>query len=127
VSRVLASAFFAAALVALEAWPGGTAAWSGLNPGDQAVLRPVEGQWDTLPAETRTRLLRIARRYHDWPPEQQTRVRQRLALWAQLTPEQRDQARRNFENLQRLPPEQRERIRKHWLEHASPLEDPSSP
>jgi len=116
-----------AGLLPLAAAATGNPAWSGLSPGDQSILRPVEGQWDELPGNTRARLLRLARRYQDLTPEQQIRVRQRLADWARLTPEQREQARRNFENLQRLSPEQRERLRRHWLDQAPALDEAPQP
>jgi len=119
----------AAAILLLAVGPtfAGNPAWSGLSPGDQLILRPVEKQWDELPGHTRARLLRLARRYQDLDPDQQARVRQRLSDWARLTPEQREQARRNFENLQRLAPEQRERVRRQWLEQAPTLEDAPAP
>jgi len=115
------------ALCAATPAVAGNPAWSGLSPGDQAVLRPVEKQWDELPGHTRARLLRLAHRYQDLSPAQQTRVRERLADWARLTPEQREQARRNFETLQKLSPEQRERLRRQWLEQAPAIEEPAAP
>ncbi|MBU3694413.1 MAG: DUF3106 domain-containing protein [Rhodocyclaceae bacterium] len=120
---VLASFLVCAATPSLA----GNPAWTGLSPGDQTILRPVEKQWDELPGHTRARLLRLARRYQDLNPEQQTRVRERLADWARLTPEQREQARRNFETLQRLTPDQQERVRRRWLEQAPVIDEPVAP
>lgn len=119
-------------LTCLLLWPtagawAGSAAWSGLSRADQSVLRPVEAQWDTLPAQTRGRLLRLARRYHDLQPAQQARIRERLADWARLTPEQREQARRNYESLQRMSPEQQARFRRQWSGATPPFEEGAPP
>jgi hypothetical protein len=85
--------------------------WRELNQTEQAALKPLASQWNSLPDQQKQKWRTIARNYHQLPPAEQGKLHERMASWSTLTPQDRAQARRNFavnkEITDGLTPEQR--------------------
>ncbi len=86
-------------------------AWSNLDPAQQQLLAPVQGQWARLKPARQHRLAEHAAQWANLPPARQKIISDRLSRWAQMTPEQRRQLRENARAFHKLSPEEREKVR----------------
>ena len=91
--------------------------WSTLSAQQQAVLAPLQQDWDKLDPERRKRWIGLADRYHSLPADRQQRIQQRMHEWASLTPEQRAQALERYKRIKQLPPEKHEQLHQRWREY----------
>lgn len=118
--------FVALLCCATQTWAAGTGttprkparpAWGELTPAQQAVLAPIEKEWEQLDTTRRKKWVAIADRHPKMKPQEQQRLQQRMTDWARLTPEERRLARERYQTLRKLPPEQRQQIRDQWAEY----------
>lgn len=85
--------------------------WAKLTPAQQEILRPVAGEWDTLPQKLQKNLLYAAKRYPGLAPEEKQRFNDKLEKWSKLTPEQRKRAREKFQAFSKVPAAEREKVK----------------
>ena len=90
--------------------------WAHLSPAQQAVLKPLASDWDSLDAARKSKWLEIAARFHTLTPEQQSRLRERMIDWTRMSPTERQQARVGFQSNPQLRDDklQSERLQSKW-------------
>ena len=71
--------------------------WANLTPQQQAVLRPLAGQWSSLEPSSKDKWINVASRYPQLTPQEQARVQDRMTQWAKLPPKARGEARLRFQ------------------------------
>lgn len=103
--------------IAVAAQEARQPSWVELTYEQKQILAPVHGEWDSMSAIQRKKLLGVAKGYPKMKPEEQQRIQRRLKDWSKLTPEERTQARKKYEKLKQLPPEKRQEVRQKWQEY----------
>jgi len=91
--------------------------WSELDAQQQAVLKPLAQEWDTLRPWQRAKMLDIAHDYPKMDAEKQALVQKRLSNWSRMTPYEREQARKHHQKFDTMTPEQKAELRKKWTEY----------
>jgi hypothetical protein len=86
--------------------------WIQLTPMQQEALKPLAGQWDSLPTKLQKNLLITTNHYPKLTLDQKRRFQSRLEKWSKLTPEQRERAREKFQSISKAPPEKREQLKR---------------
>ncbi len=86
----------------------GGAAWSELTPAQRQALSPLERDWNSIPADRKTKWLDIASRFPKMPRDEQMRLQGRMTEWARLSPAERGRARLSFQEAKQLTPQQRQ-------------------
>lgn len=85
--------------------------WKDLSASEQAALRPLGANWDSMGLGQKRKWLSVARDFEKLPASQQIKLHTRMTEWAALSPKQRADARQNFalnrELTDGLTPEQR--------------------
>ena len=70
--------------------------WDGLKPNQQAILAPLESDWDYLNPESRKRWIQVANLYPKMSEQEQQRLQSRMASWSNLSQKDRRIARENY-------------------------------
>jgi len=70
--------------------------WDGLKPNQQAILAPLESDWDYLNPESRKRWIQVANLYPKMSEQEQQRLQSRMASWSNLSQKDRRLARENY-------------------------------
>ena len=92
--------------------------WKELNPAQQAILAPLEEDWNNMERFRRKKWLEIAAKYPNLSEAEQERVRDRMQVWANLTPAQRQAARDRFRELaKQTNPEERAELAQKWADY----------
>ena len=121
----LIAAFAAAVLLALAPAAGvaqiamKSPKWSELSPQEREVLAPLQGDWDGLDAQRKTKWRGIAQRYPQMRPDEQHKIQEQMRPWSQLTPDQRRAAREQYKSISKMPPEQKTDVKQKWEEYQS--------
>jgi hypothetical protein len=122
----LASSFVSRSVTAIAAtiWlvfglPGNAGAdespvWDRLSREQREILAPLERDWNSLDAASRSRWLGLAERYPNLTPERQQRVQERMRQWAALSPEERQKASERYRRMREMTPQQRKELRERW-------------
>lgn len=84
--------------------PQSTAQWEQLPRAQQAALRPLAAEWDTLGDAHRRKWLVLARNFGRMNADEQATLHSRMAQWTALSPRERSRARLNFAEIQQLAP-----------------------
>jgi len=70
--------------------------WDGLKPNQQAILAPLESDWDYLNPESRKRWIQVANLYPKMSEQEQQRLQSRMTSWSNLSQKDRRLARENY-------------------------------
>ena len=70
--------------------------WDGLKPNQQAILAPLENDWDYLNPESRKRWIQVANLYPKMSEQEQQRLQSRMTSWSNLSQKDRRLARENY-------------------------------
>lgn len=81
--------------------------WRELTRRQQAALKPLQPEWDSLNGVRKRSWLELSERFASMSPAEQQRVHERMRQWMRLTPAQRELARENFTKTRKLPPSQK--------------------
>ncbi len=81
--------------------------WQELTAGQQKILQPLAGTWNSLMPERKSKWLAMAHNYPSLGPAEQAKLQSRMAEWAALNPQQRERARLNFAETKKLAPTER--------------------
>lgn len=81
--------------------------WQDLTPVQQASLRPLAANWNTLPSFRKQKWMAIATNFPKLNPDEQAKLHNRMAEWVALSQQQRTQARMNFAESKRLTPSEK--------------------
>ncbi len=85
--------------------------WKDLSATEQAALRPLTANWDSMGLGQKRKWLSVAKDFDKLPAPQQAKMHTRMTEWTALSPQQRAAARVNFaenrELTDGLTPEQR--------------------
>lgn len=81
--------------------------WRELTPRQQAALKPLQAEWDSLNGVRKRSWLELSQRFSSMSQAEQRRVHQRMRQWMRLTPAQRELARENFSKTRKLAPGER--------------------
>lgn len=87
------------------------ASWSGLTPKQQALLAPLERDWDGIEDSQRSKWLSATPTLATMSGEEIKRVHDRMRDWARLSAAERQNARIGFQVARQLTAEQRQA---HW-------------
>jgi hypothetical protein len=91
--------------------PSSQPLWKDLSPTEQASLRPLAANWDTMGIGQKRKWQSVAKDFDKLPAPQQAKMHARMTEWTALSPQQRANARQNFaqhrELTDGLTPEQR--------------------
>lgn len=79
-------------------------AWQELTPSQQASLKPLAANWNTLSEFRKRKWIAIAASYPNLAPTEQAKLHSRMTEWASLSQQQRNQARLNFAQTKQLTP-----------------------
>jgi hypothetical protein len=82
-------------------------AWLDLSPAQQASLKPLAEQWNSLDEAHKRKWIAIATNYQTLAPAEQAKLHSRMAEWIALSKQQRNQARLNFSQSKQLTPTQK--------------------
>ena len=93
------------AIGAVEKKPDGS--WESLKPEQQAILAPLESDWDYLQMERRKKWTQVANLYPKMSAQEQERLRTRMASWANLSQRDRRIARENYLSSLKFPAEKK--------------------
>ena len=77
-----------------EKTPDGT--WDSLKPSQQAILAPLEEDWDYLTPESRKRWIQVSNLYPKMSESEQQRLQSRMKSWSNLSQKDRRIARENY-------------------------------
>lgn len=78
--------------------------WTELPASQQAVLKPLNGLWDSLSESQKRKWIEVSHNYANLPPAEQQTMHGRMTGWAALSSRQRVQARLNFAEVKQLAP-----------------------
>ncbi|MCA1245091.1 DUF3106 domain-containing protein [Massilia sp. MS-15] len=78
--------------------------WRELTRAQQAALKPLQPEWDSLEGMRKRRWLEMSQRFASMTPAEQARVHERMRQWMRLTPAQRELARENYSKTRKLAP-----------------------
>lgn len=81
--------------------------WRELTRRQQAALKPLQAEWDSLNGVRKRNWLEMSERFASMSPAEQRRVHERMRQWMRLTPAQRELARENFSKTRKLAPGQK--------------------
>jgi hypothetical protein len=81
--------------------------WRELTRRQQAALKPLQTEWDSLNGVRKRNWLEMSERFASMSPAEQRRVHERMRQWMRLTPAQRELARENFSKTRKLAPGQK--------------------
>ncbi len=85
--------------------------WKDLSASQQAALRPLTANWDSIGLGQKSKWLSVAKDFDKLPAAQQAKMHARMTEWTSLSSQQRADARQNFaqhrELTDGLTPEQR--------------------
>lgn len=82
--------------------------WQALTPAQRSLLAPLEGDWDKLGPNQRSKWLSATPRLAVLPPAELARLHERMRDWANLTPAERVDARIGFQVAKQVDAEQRQ-------------------
>ena len=82
--------------------------WANLTLQQQAVLRPLAGQWSSLEPSSKDKWINVASRYPQLTPQEQARVQDRMTQWAKLPPKARGEARLRFQQTRQVSAQERQ-------------------
>jgi hypothetical protein len=78
--------------------------WQALSPTQQASLKPLAANWNTLGEAQKRKWIAIAANYANLSTPEQTKLHSRMTEWVSLSQSQREQARLNFGKAKQLDP-----------------------
>lgn len=81
--------------------------WRDLTPAQQASLKPLAANWNSLDDSHKRKWLAIASSYPTLAPIEQAKLHSRMTEWVTLSRQQRIQARLNFAQSKQLTPTQK--------------------
>lgn len=81
--------------------------WQDLTPVQQASLKPLAANWNSLDESHKRKWLAIASSYPTLAPVEQAKLHSRMTEWVTLSRQQRIQARLNFAQSKQLTPTQK--------------------
>jgi len=81
--------------------------WASLSADQQAALKPLASQWDTISGFQKSKWLAISRNFESMKPEDQATLHSRMSEWVTLSAHERALARLNFAEVNRLPVDER--------------------
>ncbi len=90
---------------AVEKKPDGS--WEGLKPEQQAILAPLESDWDYMLMESRKKWAQVANLYPKMGAQEQERLRSRMASWSNLSQRDRRITRENYLTSLKFPAEKK--------------------
>ncbi len=103
---LLLSLLFCSVVVAQEG-----ISWADLTEAEQALLSPLEEQWDNFPPERQYRLRRGVSRWQQMAPEERIEAQRQQRLLEQMPQEQRDRINQRFQQFNSVPQGQQQRLR----------------
>ena len=81
--------------------------WSELKPTQQAILAPLDGQWNSMPIDEKRAWVALAARFPKMSAADQLRASARIRDLAKLNHEQRRMVRQNYRLAKGLPQQER--------------------
>jgi hypothetical protein len=113
---------FATLALALLSVSGGVCAqtFGELRPAEQAILKPLGGEWDSLSATRQKKWREMAARYPTLSSEEQQRITTRMQGWSRMSPDDRRAARDQFREINKPQTagapkqETREELKRKW-------------
>lgn len=77
--------------------------WASLNPAQQQILAPLEGDWPSMTNESRQKWAKLANLYPKIGAAEQERLQARMLEWAKLSQKDRRLARENYLSSLKFP------------------------
>jgi Protein of unknown function (DUF3106) len=88
-----------------EKKPDGT--WEKLQPSQQKILAPLEGDWDYMSPDSRKKWIQVSNIYPKMSRQDQERLQSRMTSWANLSQKDRRLARDNYLSSLKFPAEKK--------------------
>ncbi|CAN1543398.1 Protein of unknown function DUF3106 [Burkholderiaceae bacterium] len=77
--------------------------WVNLNPAQQQILAPLEGDWSSMAIESRQKWVKLANIYPKIAATEQERLQTRMLEWSKLSQKDRRLARENYLSSLKFP------------------------